>query len=163
MNPFVSQERYQVRLDSGLAGASRLAAADVLVIADAFTLVSAELSREISRAVPADHVLSTTVDSAVEVAAEIMTRQQGLGRRLGIAIVMHSRDVAGVERFLVENFFAAGALVAALGDLGIDHSSPDAAAAGEAYRSLRGGMAHLLSATSTAQALRAHAEGAPRP
>ncbi|HKP07309.1 MAG TPA: ABATE domain-containing protein, partial [Microbacterium sp.] len=47
----------------------------------------------------------------------------------------------------------AGAIVDALGDLGVDHTSPEAAAACEAFRGLRGAVRHLLTAAGSGQEL----------
>lgn len=44
----------------------------------------------------------------------------------------------------MEDQLGAGAIIAALSDLGIDHSSPEAAAAAESFRALRKGLRHML-------------------
>ena len=44
-------------------------------------------------------------------------------------------------------------MIAALGDLGIDHCSPEAAVVGEGFRALRGAMRHLLTASGSGRAL----------
>ncbi len=56
-------------------------------------------------------------------------------------------------RFAVEDQLGAGAIVDALAALGIDHSSPEAAAACEAFRGLRGAARHLLTASGSGQEL----------
>jgi len=58
-------------------------------------------------------------------------------------------------RFAVDDLLGAGAVIAALGDLGIDHASPDAAVAGEGFRALGGAVRHLLTASGTGRALAA--------
>ena len=45
------------------------------------------------------------------------------------------------------------AIVDALGVRGIDHTSPEAAAAGEAFRGLRAARRHLLAASGSGQEL----------
>ena len=44
-------------------------------------------------------------------------------------------------------------VIDALGTLGLDHTSPEAAAAGEAFRGLRGATRHLLTASGSGQEL----------
>lgn len=56
-------------------------------------------------------------------------------------------------RVAIEDQLGAGAVIAALGDLGLDHSSPEAAVACEAFRSLRGAVRHLLLASGSGQEL----------
>ncbi len=56
-------------------------------------------------------------------------------------------------RFAVEDQLGAGAVIDALGSLGIDHTSPEAAAACEAFRGLRGAVRHLLTASGSGQQL----------
>jgi len=56
-------------------------------------------------------------------------------------------------RFAVEDLLGAGAVIDALGALGIDHTSPEAAAACEAYRGLRPAVRHLLTASGSGQEL----------
>ena len=58
-------------------------------------------------------------------------------------------------RFAVEDLLGAGAVVDALADLGIDHSSPDAAVAGEGFRALRGAARHLVTASGSGRELEA--------
>ena len=54
---------------------------------------------------------------------------------------------------LLRRYVLPCAVVAALTDLGIDHSSPEAAAAGEAFRALRGATRHLLAASGSGREL----------
>ena len=57
----------------------------------------------------------------------------------------------GGERFAVEDLLAAGAVIDALAEVGIDHNSPEAAAAAAAYTGLRRATRHLLSASASAR------------
>ncbi|ALJ18975.1 2-phosphosulfolactate phosphatase [Microbacterium sp. No. 7] len=52
-------------------------------------------------------------------------------------------------RFAVEDLLGAGAVIDGLTALGIDHTSPEAAAASEAFRGLRGAVRHLLTASGS--------------
>jgi phosphosulfolactate phosphohydrolase-like enzyme len=58
----------------------------------------------------------------------------------------------GATRFAVEDLLGAGAIIDALGALGIDYTSPEAAAACAAFAGLRGAVAHLLTASATGRA-----------
>ncbi len=64
----------------------------------------------------------------------------------------------GSLRFAVEDLLGAGAVIAALAERGIDHSSPEAAAACESYRGLRRASRHLLTASGSGRSLRGPAE-----
>ena len=76
--------------------------------------------------------------------------QHQLGGRFCIAVVAAGAARAdGSLRFAVEDLLAAGAIIEAISAVGIDHQSPEAAAAASAYRGLRGATRHLLSAPPT--------------
>jgi 2-phosphosulfolactate phosphatase len=120
-------------------------------------------------AVPAQtSVLSAGFTTAHAAARWIVERQHALGRRTMIALVAAGgvtggADVGGTEptnaetpggiRFAVENQLAAGAVIDALATLGIDFCSPEAAASCAAFTGLRGAVAHLLTASASAQQL----------
>jgi 2-phosphosulfolactate phosphatase len=59
----------------------------------------------------------------------------------------------GSLRFAMEDLLAAGAFVTACAHVGLDHSSPEAAAAAAAFEGLRPGLRHLLIASVTGQQL----------
>lgn len=158
----VSQSMYQVRLEWGAAGLARLAPADLVVLIDVFgayprveTGADAAAHGVGIAALPApaaDVVASADAPvalgglrNAAAVARWIMAQQTARGERTSIAII--ALDAAG--RYAVENALGAGAVIAALGDLGIDHCSPDAAVAGEGFRALRGAVRHLLTASDS--------------
>ena len=58
-------------------------------------------------------------------------------------------DAGAAVRFAVEDQLGAGAIIDALGALGIDHTSPDAAVASESFRALRRAVKHLLTASGS--------------
>lgn len=64
-----------------------------------------------------------------------------------------STDIAETPEFAVEDLLAAGAVVDALTTVGIDHTSPEAAAACAAYEGLRRAVKHLVSASEGATGL----------
>jgi hypothetical protein len=135
-----SQTAYQVRFDWGAAGAAAIGVeADAIVWVDQ---LGAEPVPEI------DGVVAGSLQSAAVVAAWSLARQEELGGRFRIAVVAAGEAQPGGDvRFAVEDLFAAGAVIDAIAELGIDHQSPEAAAAAAAYTALRGAMRHLISAS----------------
>ncbi|MBB3157105.1 2-phosphosulfolactate phosphatase [Microbacterium proteolyticum] len=175
--PAHAQSDYQVRLEWGAAGMARLAPADVVVIVQTLGLSARALNAceqggtldlatdddaaaSLARAAEAGgaHVIVGGLRNAAAVAAHVMEVQRARGVRTSISIIaagyVDDGDAAGV-RFAVDDLLGAGAVVAALGDLGIDHASPDAAVAGEGFRALGGAVRHLLTASGTGRALAA--------
>lgn len=181
-SPF-DQSRYQVRLEEGVDGLTRLAPADVVVIVDVLrysSTMTAAVSRGQTPAVaavasvngapivvaaaasrPAPLVLLGCLRNASAVARAVLDHQRTRGERTSIAVVAAGERMprgAGDTgeppvRPAVEDRFGAGAIVDALAAVGIDHSSPEAAAACEAFRGLRGAVRHLLTAAGSGQEL----------
>lgn len=174
-HPALSQSDYQVRLEWGGAGLSRLAHAHVVVLVqtlglsaralaaaeagapfDAVDDAAAALVR--ASAATGAHVVVGGLRNAAAVAAHVLEVQRTRGERTSISIVAagypDGADAEGL-RFAVDDLLGAGAVVAALGDLGIDHASPDAAVAGEGFRALGGAVRHLLTASGTGRRLAA--------
>lgn len=177
--PF-DQRRYQVRLDWGRAGLERLAPADVVVVVDVLRF-SSTVTEAVAGGddVPLDasaHAVSLNGAAVAEAAAAsgavvllgclrnaaavadaVMAEQRRRGERTSIAVVPAGELTATAPgaalRFAVEDQLGAGAIVDALGALGIDHTSPEAAAACEAFRGLRGAVRHLLTASGSGQEL----------
>ncbi|MDN4597317.1 2-phosphosulfolactate phosphatase [Leifsonia virtsii] len=146
------QAKYQVRFDWGVEGAVAVAAdADVVVWVDALPADAG------APAAPADlpgdgAVLVAGLTDAAAVAQWILDEQVRLGRRAMISLVAAGATTpAGSPRFAVEDLLAAGAVVDALAALGIDYSSPEAAAACASFTGLRGAVAHLLTASVSGQ------------
>lgn len=178
-SPF-DQSRYQVRFDWGVAGLERVAAADVVVVVDVLRF-SSTVARRVAagesvaldaaahavslngaavaaRAAETGAVvmLGALVNAAV-VADAILAEQRRRGARTGILVLAAgepaSRRPGADVRFAVEDLLGAGAVIDALGALGIDHTSPEAAAACEAFRGLRPAVRHLLTASGSGQEL----------
>ena len=95
--------------------------------------------------------------NASAVADRILDLQRERGKRTNIAVIaageLPSRDGDAPLRFAVEDLLGAGAVIDALGARGIDHTSPEAAAAAEAFRGLRTAARHLLTASGSGQEL----------
>ena len=144
-----NQPQYQVRFDWGVEGASAIApGAHIVVWADA-----------LGGEVPAlDHdgaIITGSVGSRAAIAAWVLERQVELGDRATVAVVAAGGPHG---RFAVEDLLAAGAVIDALAEVGIDYISPEAAAAVGAYAGLRNATGHVLSACVTGQEIMA-AEG----
>lgn len=135
-----AQLQYQVRFAWGSAGERELAGADLLVVAD--ELVDAD-----APAAPG----TATMATASAVAQRVLDAQTERGGRVAVGVVARGRaDVS----FAVEDLLAAGAVIDALAEVGIDHCSPEAAAAAAAYTGLRRATGHLVSASVTARLMR---------
>lgn len=175
-SPF-DQSRYQVRLDWGITGLRRVAPADVVVVVDVLRFSSTVSARvaagervaldDAARAVSRNGamiagaasdalVLLGCLRNADAVAAAVLAEQQRRGARTSIAVIA-AGELAGPGepelRFAVEDLLGAGAVVDALSRLGIDHTSPEAAAACESFRGLGGAVRHLLTASGSGQEL----------
>jgi 2-phosphosulfolactate phosphatase len=141
----VSQSTYQVRFDWGHAGA-----ASVGQDADAVVWVS----QVHEMAGPAASVPGS-LSRAAELAEWVLAEQQRLGGRFHIAVIAAGAPRPdGSMRFAVEDLLAAGAIIEAISEVGIDHQSPEAAAAASAYRGLRTATTHLISASQSSRELR---------
>ncbi|TDN90622.1 2-phosphosulfolactate phosphatase [Microbacterium sp. BK668] len=175
-HPF-AQSPYQVRFEWGTDGLARLAPADIVVVVDVLrfsssviqavergeTVVMDAASRAVSingvavAEAASGLVLMGGLRNAAAVAGAVLAEQERRGERTSVAVVaageLTSRERGARLRFAVEDLFGAGAIIAALADRGIDHSSPEAAAAAEAFRPLRGAMRHLLTASGSGREL----------
>ncbi|MFT4211402.1 MAG: 2-phosphosulfolactate phosphatase [Microbacterium sp.] len=166
MSSAYDQSRYQVRFEWGAAGLARLAPAEVVVVVDVLlgttTAVDAGAAgdevplasldpalAEVVAAAGDAVVLLASLRNASAVAREVLAEQERRAARTSIAVIA----VGDGPRFAVEDQFGAGAVIDALTALGIDHTSPEAAGAGEAFHGLRRAMRHLLTASASGQEL----------
>ena len=149
----VPQQKYQVRFDVGLIGFQALAGqADVVFLADA--LPPTGYAPGIPIRLAAHRVIPADLATADRVAQWVLARQAEKGDRFAVAVIaVGERRSDGTARFAVEDFLVAGAVIDALAGLGIDHVSPEAAAAGASFTGLRQALRHLVSASETALAL----------
>ena len=177
-SPF-DQQRYQVRHDWGVEGLRRLAPADVVVVVDVLrfsTTVTDAVARGETPPLDASAHAVSLNGAAVAAAAEtgatvllgclrdaravadaVLDVQRRRAERTSIAVIaageLAGRQSGAPLRFAVEDQLGAGAVIDALGAVGIDHTSPEAAAACEAFRGLRGAVRHLLTASASGQEL----------
>lgn len=95
--------------------------------------------------------------NAGAVADAVLAEQRRRGARTSIAVIaageLGGPDEGSELRFAVEDLLGSGAVVDALSKLGIDHTSPEAAAACESFRGLGGAVRHLLTASGSGQEL----------
>jgi phosphosulfolactate phosphohydrolase-like enzyme len=145
-----TQPQYQIRFDWGYDGAVAITrGAHILVWVDA--LVS-EGPVDASRITEPCAIVAGTVGNRDEVARWVLDRQVELGDRATVAVVA----AGGADgRFAVEDLLAAGAIIDALAEVGIDYISPEAAAAVGAFTGLRNATSHVLSASVSGQTLMA--------
>lgn len=174
-SPF-DQSYYQVRLEWGTEGLARLAPADIVVVVDVlrFTSTMADVvadggtvELEDARAWSANGAAVATaaaetgavvllggIRNAAATARVIMTLQERRGTRTSVIVLpAGERTAEGDLRYAVEDQLGAGAVIAALTDLGIDHSAPDGAVASESFRQLRRALRHLLAASGSGREL----------
>jgi len=147
-----AQSQYQVRFDWGLPGAVVIGDdADVIVWVDQLGLIEAEVP---ATRVPEHGVVWGTIQNRRALADWALERQGDLGDRFTIAVIAagEPRD-DGTLRFAVEDLLAAGAVIDALADVGIDYCSPESAAASASFTGLRNATSHLISSSASGQAL----------
>ncbi|MEJ3404499.1 2-phosphosulfolactate phosphatase [Rathayibacter sp. YIM 133350] len=156
-----AQSKYQVRFDWGAEGAARVAAdADVVVWVDVLgepDAVDTAFAGAADFAGSADRVVLAggLVDAAL-VARRVLELQEQEGRRTFVAVIAAGAGRPGTTngiRFCVEDLLGAGAVIDALAGVGIDYSSPEAAAACAAFTGLRGAVSHLATASASGQEL----------
>jgi 2-phosphosulfolactate phosphatase len=142
VNSARSQSRFQVRFDWGQAGLSAIGAgAHVVVWVDVLPPLCAIPDGQHA-------LLRGTVGNREATAHWILELQSRLADRAVVAVVA-AGDRDG--RFAVEDFLAAGAVIDALAEVGIDFTSPEAASAAAAFAGLRNATGHLLSASVAGQ------------
>jgi 2-phosphosulfolactate phosphatase len=149
---------YQVRFEWGIAGLQALAGhSDVLVLADALPSVplgSAEGRTEPPTSLASHRVIHATFRNRKAVADWVVKQQEEKGDRFSVAVIGVGEVRAdGSLRPAVEDLLAAGAVIDALSDAGIDHCSPEAGAASAAFVGMKRTLKHVLSGSESGQAL----------
>ncbi|MGV8886033.1 MAG: 2-phosphosulfolactate phosphatase [Microbacteriaceae bacterium] len=147
-----NQTQYQVRFDWGVDGAAAIApGAHIVIWADALATAQAPDPAALAATLPEGcAVVVGTVGNRLAVAQWVLACQSTLGDRAVIAVVAAGTDDG---RFAVEDLLAAGAVIDAIADIGIDYTSPEAAAAVGAYAGLRNATSHVLTACVTGREL----------
>ena len=150
MNDPRNQQQYQVRFDWGLEGAAAIApGAHIIVWADALVTAGAPDPTTLDASCA---IVVGSVGNRAAVAQWVLERQAEIGDRAIVAVVAAGTDDG---RFAVEDLLAAGAVIDAIADTGIDFTSPEAAAAVGAYAGLRNATTHVLTASVTGKQLAA--------
>ncbi|MFP7835034.1 2-phosphosulfolactate phosphatase [Marisediminicola sp. LYQ134] len=150
-----SQQQYQVRFDWGRDGAAAIGTgADVVVLVDVLESPSSAALRDdldrASRDGRGAPVITAGLTNKSAVAAWVLAQQADKGDRFAVAVVAAGEEwPTGAVRFAVEDLLAAGAVIDALADLGIDYCSPEAAAASAAFTGLRNATGHLVGASAS--------------
>lgn len=144
------QTKYQVRFAWGAEGAARIAdGAHLLVWID--VLPSADGDGDVVRPEPSlpagPGAIVAGLGAGTAVADRVTALQTERGDRCVVAVVAAGPGLA------VEDLLASGEVIDALAARGIDHSSPEAAAACAAFTGLRRAVRHLVSASESAVAL----------
>ncbi len=102
-------------------------------------------------------ILLGCLRNAAAVATAVADEQDRRGGRTSVAVIAAGErtgsDPHAPVRFAVEDLLGAGAIIDALGAHGIDHTSPDAAVAAEAFHGLGRGVRHLVAASGSGQEL----------
>ncbi|PZE58898.1 hypothetical protein DEJ24_09635 [Curtobacterium sp. MCPF17_001] len=172
------QRRYQVRFGWGAAGAARIAAdAHLLVWVDVLPTPAAAAApgpdghrAPLTQLPVGPEVVLGHLGNVTAVAERVLRLQADRGDRCVVAVVAAGHldepvgggaaddagefpDVPAVPEFAVEDLLAAGAVVDALVTTGIDHTSPEAAAACAAWTGLRRAARHLVTASESADVL----------
>jgi len=100
-------------------------------------------------------IMAGSLRNAGAVAKAVVAEQHRRGGRVSVTVLPlgEADHGTGTVRFAVEDHLGAGAIVAALGALGIDHTSPEAAVASESFRGLRTAIRHLLTASGSGREL----------
>jgi 2-phosphosulfolactate phosphatase len=152
----MQQTGYQVRFDFGVEGLLACASdADVIVWVDALPTPAMTDDRfaDLLSAAPATATLISADLPTSRVAAKwVLDYQANVNRRLAIAVI------AASPVYAVDDFLADGSVIDALSDLGLDATSPEAAAAEASFRGLRNAVGHLITASVAGRAQELPAE-----
>jgi hypothetical protein len=152
----MQQAGYQVRFGFGVEGLRACASdADIIVWVDALptpAMTDDRFADLVSAAPVAATLISADLPTSRVAAQWVLDYQTNVNRRLAIAVV------AASQAFAVDDLLAAGSVIDALSELGLDATSPEAAAAEAAYRGLKNAVAHVMSASVAGRAQEVPAE-----
>lgn len=154
-----SQHRYQVRFDVGCDGAHRIGeSAHLLIWCDALATMPVPLD-----ALPAHlQIIDARFGASGAIAQQLLAVQAARGERTMVAVIAagspgsaaqgSAAPGSAAQGIPIEDHLLAGAVVDALGAVGIDATSPEAAVAAAAFQGLRGAVGHLITASVGGQA-----------
>jgi len=149
-----SQHRYQVRFDVGCDGAHRIGeSAHLLIWCDALATMPVPLD-----ALPAHlQIIDARFGASGAIAQQLLAVQAARGERTMVAVIAagspgSASQGSAAQGIPIEDHLLAGAVVDALGAVGIDATSPEAAVAAAAFQGLRGAVGHLITASVGGQA-----------
>ena len=143
------QTRYQVRFDLGATGAHAVGNdADVIVWVDAL----GDQFLDVADLPAGPAIIRTGLSTAVAAADWVMAEQLRLEKRFATAVIAAGRQSPEGWRYAVEDHLAAGAVIDRLSELGLDATSPEAATAEAAFRSLSRAVGHLFTASASVTA-----------
>lgn len=135
-----TQAQYQIRLTVGDPGDC---AGDIVVWADAFDTEVPDFPVE----------KRVSLRNRLAVANWIVSEQTRRNARTAVLVVVAPPETT--SELPVAHLAVAGALIEALSDAGLDHTSPEAAAALAAWLGIKPARKHLLGATTAARMLAA--------
>ncbi|MGV8913141.1 MAG: hypothetical protein ACOH14_11075 [Rhodoglobus sp.] len=145
MNDPRNQPQYQVRFGFGRQRALELSpGADVVVWADAL----ADGSTPVPELPEGFSIIAAGTGAATAVADWVLAQQTAKGNRFTVAVIAAGDSDGG---FTVDDLLAAGAIIDALADAGVDYISPESASAVAAFAGLKPAHDHLLSASIAGQ------------
>ena len=102
----------------------------------------------------AAEVVAASLRNRRAVAEWVLERQAAKGGRFVVAVIAAGeRWPNGRARYGVEDLLGAGAVIESLIDVGLDHCSPEAAAAGAAFAGMQQAVRHLLKASGSGREL----------
>lgn len=152
-----SQHRYQVRFDVGLDGARRVGeSAHVLIWCDG--IVTEPLP--VDALPPHLEIIDARYAAVAVIAERVLAVQAERGERTMVAVIAAGSPVDSPGGIPVEDQLLAGAVIDALGAVGVDATSPEAAVAAAAFQGLRAAVGHLLTASVGGRELAAAEPGA---
>lgn len=167
-----TQSRYEVRFEWGVAGLAAIAdGAGVIIVVSGIgggrslsTIIESH-GRDRSDGQIADaarlsgaRVFAASLRNRRAVAQRVLQYQVERGERVRVAVIAETTPDAVGSGFAVDTLFAAGAVIDALAAVGIDYSSPEAAAASAAFTGLERAVGHLYTASTAGQQLIAEGE-----
>ena len=93
-----------------------------------------------------------TLRNRTAIAKRVLAEQEARGARTSVLVIAAGGSEPG--EFPVASIVTAGAVIEVLSDLGLDHTSPEAATALGAWLGVKPAVRHLVGASGAARALK---------